>query len=35
MYSTLNKEEVINEFQEEFKVRESDHLEEKAERSND
>lgn len=35
MYSTLNKEEVIREFQEEFKVRESDHLEEKAERSND
>ena len=35
MYATLDKEEVINEFQEEFKVRESDHLEEKAERSND
>jgi hypothetical protein len=35
MYSTLDKDEVINEFQEEFKVRESDHLEEKAERSND
>lgn len=35
MYSTLDKDEVINEFQEEFKVRESDHLEEKAERTND
>ena len=35
MYSTLDKEEVLTEFQEEFKVRESDHLEEKAERSND
>ena len=33
MYSTLDKDEVINEFQEEFKVRESDHLEEKAERT--
>jgi hypothetical protein len=35
MYATLDKDEVINEFQEEFKVRESDHLEEKAERTND
>lgn len=33
MYSTLDKDKVINEFQEEFKVRETDHLEEKAERS--
>lgn len=35
MYATLDKDEVINEFQEEFKVRESDHLEEKTERTND
>lgn len=35
MYATLDKDEVITEFQEEFKVRESDHLEEKAERTND
>lgn len=35
MYATLDKDEVIHEFQEEFKVRESDHLEEKAERTND
>ena len=35
MYATLDKDEVIHEFQEEFKVRESDHLEEKTERSND
>lgn len=34
MYSTLNKEEVLEEFKEEFKVRETDHLEEKTERSN-
>ena len=33
MYSTLNKDEVIEEFKEEFKVRENDHLEEKTERS--
>lgn len=32
MYSTLDKNTVINEFQEEFKVRETDHLDEKAER---
>lgn len=32
MYSTLDKDTVIREFQEEFKVRESDHLEEKTER---
>lgn len=33
MYSTLDKDTVINEFQEEFKVRETDHLDEKAERT--
>lgn len=33
MYSTLDKDTVIGEFQEEFKVREVDHLEEKAERT--
>lgn len=33
MYSTLDKDEVIEEFKEEFKVRENDHLEEKTERS--
>lgn len=33
MYSTLNKDEVVEEFKEEFKVRENDHLEEKTERS--
>ena len=33
MYSTLDKDTVIDEFKEEFKVRESDHLEEKTERS--
>ena len=33
MYSTLKQDEVIKEFQEEFKVREEDHLNEKAERS--
>ena len=33
MYSTLDKDTVIGEFKEEFKVRESDHLEEKTERS--
>ena len=33
MYSTLDKDEVVEEFKEEFKVRENDHLEEKAERS--
>ena len=35
MYSTLDKDEVIEEFKEEFKVRENDHLEEKTERSNE
>lgn len=34
MYSTLDKDTVLEEFKEEFKVRESDHLEEKTERSN-
>lgn len=34
MYSTLNQDEVLEEFKEEFKVRESDHLEEKTERNN-
>lgn len=33
MYGTLDKDTVINEFQEEFKVREADHLEEKIERT--
>lgn len=33
MYSTLNQETVLEEFKEEFKVRESDHLDEKTERS--
>ena len=33
MYSTLDKDTVIDEFKEEFKVRESDHLAEKTERS--
>lgn len=33
MYSTLDKDTVVNEFQEEFKVRETDHLDEKAERN--
>lgn len=33
MYSTLDKDVVINEFQEEFKVRETDHLDEKVERT--
>ncbi len=33
MYSTLDKDTVINEFQEEFKIREVDHLDEKAERT--
>lgn len=33
MYSTLDKDEVVEEFKEEFKVRENDHLEEKTERS--
>lgn len=33
MYAGLNKETVLDEFQEEFKVREEDHLDEKAERS--
>ena len=32
MYSTLDKDTVIEEFKEEFKVREEDHLEEKTER---
>ena len=32
MYSTLDKDTVIEEFQEEFMVRETDHLDEKAER---
>lgn len=32
MYSTLDKDEVIEEFQEEFEVREEDHLDEKVER---
>lgn len=35
MYSTLDKDTVIDEFKEEFKVRESDHLEEKTERNNE
>lgn len=35
MYSTLDKDTVIDEFKEEFKVREFDHLEEKAERNNE
>lgn len=35
MYSTLDKDVVIDEFKEEFKVREFDHLEEKAERNNE
>ena len=34
MYSTLDKSTVLDEFKEEFKVRETDHLEEKTERSN-
>lgn len=34
MYSTLDKSTVLEEFKEEFKVRETDHLEEKTERSN-
>jgi len=34
MYSTLNKDEIVQEFEEEFKVREVDHLDEKQERSN-
>lgn len=34
MYSTLDKSVVLDEFKEEFKVRETDHLEEKTERSN-
>lgn len=34
MYSTLNKEELLKEFEEEFKEREFDHLEEKVERVN-
>lgn len=33
MYNNLNKDEILEEFKEEFKVREEDHLEEKAERS--
>lgn len=33
MYSTLNRDEVLEEFKEEFKVREGDHLDEKTERS--
>lgn len=33
MYSTLDKDTVIEEFKEEFKVREEDHLEEKTERA--
>lgn len=33
MYSTLDKDEVLEEFKEEFKVREADHLEEKTERT--
>lgn len=33
MYRTLNKEEVLEEFQEEFVVRETDHLDDKAERN--
>ena len=33
MYSTLDRDIVVEEFKEEFKVRESDHLEEKTERS--
>lgn len=33
MYSTLDRDVVVEEFKEEFKVRESDHLEEKTERS--
>lgn len=33
MYGTLDKDTVLNEFKEEFKVRETDHLEEKTERS--
>lgn len=33
MYNGLNKDDVLEEFKEEFKVREEDHLEEKAERS--
>lgn len=33
MYSTLNRDEVLKEFKEEFKVREGDHLDEKTERS--
>lgn len=33
MYSTLDKDTVIKEFQEEFMIRETDHLDEKAERS--
>jgi hypothetical protein len=35
MYATLNAEQVIKEFAEEFKVRDTDHLDEKVERSND
>lgn len=34
MYGTLDKDTVLEEFKEEFKVRETDHLEEKTERSN-
>lgn len=33
MYSTLDKDVVLDEFKEEFKIREADHLEEKVERS--
>ena len=33
MYGTLDKDTVIEEFKEEFKVREVDHLEEKEDRS--
>lgn len=33
MYSTLDKDEVLEEFKEEFRVREEDHLDEKTERS--
>lgn len=33
MYNNLNKDKILHEFREEFKVREEDHLEEKAERS--
>lgn len=35
MYSTLDKAEVLEEFCEEFKERETDHLDEKVERTND